>query len=109
MLRLKCQQLFHLCFALCFPQRRIVVNSQEHIQRFLDESLKLLRKVSGSFRCGVCVDAVETEESFPSSPAAARGLFDLGCADGSGPAGCQVVGDHVDVLSGIGGEYIVVI
>lgn len=44
----------------------------------------------------------------PSSPAAPQRLFDLDCADGSWPAGCQV-GDRVDMLSGFGGEYIVVI
>lgn len=44
----------------------------------------------------------------PPSPAAARRLFDLDCADGSQPTECQV-GDRVDTLSGFGGEYIVVI
>lgn len=59
-------------------------------------------------------DAVKMESQLllplPSSPssAAAWRLFDLDCADGSQPTGCQV-GDCVDMLSGFGGEYIVVI
>lgn len=55
-------------------------------------------------------DAVkmESEPPLPLPPAAARRLFDLDCADGSRPTGCQVE-DRVDMLSGFGGEYIVVI
>lgn len=55
-------------------------------------------------------DAVkmESEPPLPLPPAAAWRLFDLDCADGSRPTGCQV-GDRVDMLSGFGGEYIVVI
>lgn len=54
---------------------------------------------------GCCQDG---ESVFSPSPAAAWRLFDLDCADGSQPTGCQV-GDRVDTLSGFGGEYIVVI
>lgn len=56
---------------------------------------------------GCCQDG----ESVPSPTplVAVWRLFDLGCADGSQPAGCQVGGGRVDMLSGAGGEYIVAI
>lgn len=77
------------------------------------------RAVVSAVACVYLQDAVRME-SLPQTPlythtqthtpslAAAWRLFDLDCADGSQPTGCQV-GDRVDTLSGFGEEYIVVI
>lgn len=102
-----------------------VTNSQLQIQRLVVKgSLELSSSVCVCLFNAVCVcacalfsirilflqDAVkmESEPPLPLPPAAARRLFDLDCADGSRPTGCQVE-DRVDMLSGFGGEYIVVI